>query len=42
MIKPIEDSSLGPNQSRYSFVVGIAKRAREIRREGGNFDRKAR
>ena len=30
MIKPIEDSSLGPNQSRYSFVVGIAKRAREI------------
>ena len=44
MIKPIEDSSLGPNQSRYSFVVGIAKRAREIagEAEGGNFDRKAR
>ncbi|WP_050697942.1 MULTISPECIES: DNA-directed RNA polymerase subunit omega [Eubacteriales] len=33
MIKPIKDSMLGPNQSRYSFVVGIAKRAREISAE---------
>lgn len=37
MIKPIEDSSLGTNVSRYSFVVGVAKRAREI---AGNAEEK--
>ena len=31
MIKPIEDSSLGPNQSRYSFVVGIANKKTGMR-----------
>ncbi len=30
MIKPIDDTNLGTHKSRYSFVVGIAKRAREI------------
>jgi DNA-directed RNA polymerase subunit omega len=30
MIKPIADLILTPQQSRYSLVVAIAKRAREI------------
>lgn len=30
MIKPIADLILTPDQSRYSLVVAIAKRAREI------------
>lgn len=30
MIKPIADSLFGPAHSRYSFVVAIAKRARQI------------
>lgn len=30
MIKPIADLILSPDQSRYSLVVAIAKRAREI------------
>lgn len=30
MLKPSDDSVLGPQQNRYSLVVGVAKRAREI------------
>lgn len=30
MIKPIADLILTPEQSRYSLVVAVAKRAREI------------
>lgn len=33
MIKPIADLILTPDQSRYSLVVAIAKRAREISEE---------
>ena len=33
MIKPIADLILTPEQSRYSLVVAIAKRAREISEE---------
>lgn len=33
MIKPIADLILTPEQSRYSLVVAIAKRAREISAE---------
>lgn len=33
MIKPIADLVLTPDQSRYSLVVAIAKRAREITEE---------
>lgn len=33
MIKPIADLILTPQQSRYSLVVAIAKRAREIAEE---------
>lgn len=33
MIKPIADLILTPEQSRYSLVVAIAKRAREIASE---------
>jgi DNA-directed RNA polymerase subunit omega len=37
MIKPIADLILTPEQSRYSLVVAIAKRAREI---AGDAERK--
>ena len=30
MLKPSADLIIGPNESRYSLVVAIAKRAREI------------
>ena len=30
MLKPSDDSVFGPQQSRYSLVVAVAKRAREI------------
>ncbi len=30
MLKPSDDSIFGPQQSRYSLVVAVAKRAREI------------
>ena len=30
MIKPIADLILTPEQSRYSLVIAVAKRAREI------------
>ncbi|MFU0833092.1 MAG: DNA-directed RNA polymerase subunit omega [Oscillospiraceae bacterium] len=33
MIKPIADLILTPDQSRYSLVVAIAKRARQITEE---------
>lgn len=33
MLKPSKNLVLGPNQSRYSLVVAIAKRAREIAAE---------
>ncbi|HEX3038412.1 MAG TPA: DNA-directed RNA polymerase subunit omega [Oscillospiraceae bacterium] len=30
MLKPSDDSVFGPQQSRYSLVVAVAKRARDI------------
>lgn len=33
MIKPIADLILTPDQSRYSLVIAIAKRARQISEE---------
>lgn len=33
MIKPIADLILTPSQSRYSLVIAIAKRARQISEE---------
>jgi DNA-directed RNA polymerase subunit omega len=36
MLKPSSDLILEPNQSRYSLVVAVSKRAREIAAEAEN------
>jgi len=36
MLKPSADLIVGPNQSRYSLVVAVSKRAREIAADAEN------